>query len=150
MSTKWYGLLFCGTMLSLLALSACAPALVGGASAIADATETTMAENGSVVVEGSDSPVTVAGSASGEPGSTGPGAAEGDTNTEPGAGAAPSATMLTYSDQTYKFSVDYPDNFEVRPAPAPDLQALSPTPSASFLFLSPIRSLERCGGAGGS
>jgi hypothetical protein len=46
--------------------------------------------------------------------------------------------MRVYADNTYAFSVQYPDTFVVRMQPAEQLAQLTPMPSAALRVMSPV------------
>jgi hypothetical protein len=45
--------------------------------------------------------------------------------------------MTLFTDSTYQFSVNYPDNFVLRTQPAENLSQLTPRPDAAFIFMNP-------------
>ncbi len=51
----------------------------------------------------------------------------------------PSPNLLTYSDSTYKFEVQYPSNFTFRTMTSAQLAAIYPQPANGFVVLSPMK-----------
>jgi hypothetical protein len=73
------------------------------------------------------------------PGSSDPGAGAGGGGAPPPNQEQPPqvGNMLTYTDDQFKFSVEYPADYVIRAQPESKLQAFSPVPKAAYRFLSP-------------
>jgi hypothetical protein len=53
--------------------------------------------------------------------------------------------MTVFADSTYKFSVNYPDNFVLRTLPADRLSELTPRPDGAFIFMNPVTAASDLG-----
>ena len=124
MKNKGLRITMCMMIVSLLTLAACAP---GTGSEVL-----TLNEDGSIVAESVNS-----GNPSNEEGSTGAGSGEGDPGDDPDLSGAQQLTDI-YIDDTYKFSVGHPSDFEFRNQSAEKLAELTPKPAAAILIMDPV------------
>jgi len=115
-------------MISLLALTACSPAAgqevvtlkSDGSTEVSQAAKSAASDSGS----GSDSPSGKAEAPDAED------AAAPADSVKPG-------PAKNYSDAAYKFALNHPDNYVVRPLPAEKLAGLKPKPLAVIQFMNP-------------
>jgi hypothetical protein len=126
MFTKWFS--FTVMIALLAATAACAPAGGGEGESVSVQNDGTTVE----MVPAPENPSNEAGSAE-------PGAAAGETAIDPSQQDAPqpSGTSIMYTDDTYKFAVEYPSDFTFGTQPAEKLASLDPKPLASFIFMNP-------------
>lgn len=125
MLAKWF--LFTFMIAILAAATACAPSLTGEEVI-------SMQNNNEATVE----MVPVPENPSNEVGSSAPFAAEGESSVpEQLDDQQASGVSLVYTDDTYKFAVEYPSDFTFFAQPADQLTGLIPQPLAAFRFTNP-------------
>jgi hypothetical protein len=126
MTTKWF--LLIGMMGLLIMATACSPASQGQ--------EVTTIQDNKTTTE----VIPVPQDTSNEAGNAEPGVAQGGDENEPGSsnGQPTAGAPMMYTDDTYKFSVEYPSNFTFRVQTADKLATLEPKPLTAFLFINPV------------
>lgn len=156
--------MLCILLISVLSITACTPA---SESAATDGASNSAENNaGAGAAESastpatpqvqSNNPVTVATTpisttavALQTPGQSAPGAGA-ETVADPAEPAEPqeqlsAGALLTYSDSTYQFSVNYLSDFVLQTPAADQLAQFDPTPVASFRFMNPVTAASDLG-----
>jgi hypothetical protein len=131
------------TITSVLA-AACTPgaSLPGGTVSAQPPVSTDTANSTAVGVVVEETPMSEAELTLQPTGETEPGAAtpgpDATSETTPSPDTVEPGPPVAYVDDTYKFRVDHPENFVVRPLTSEQMAQLTPSPIAGFAFLNPM------------
>ena len=138
MFVQRFPIVFGVTIMSLLMVVACTPE----GSALSNSSET---ETPSSQAQSSDEDVIVDTTPMSQEeleaqpaGQSEPGAGTGDSGAQVEDRQPLSGAIVTYADDTYKFSVEYPSEFVFRTQPIDKLVQLTPKPDSSFIFMDPV------------